>query len=47
MRVESSLATETVTCIAITGHKTKEILVAGCHSGNLLMINTVTKMKKE
>ena len=47
MRVESSLATETVTCIAVTGYKSKEILVAGCHSGNLLMINTSSKLKKE
>lgn len=47
MRVESSLATETVTCIAVTGHKNKDMLVAGCHSGNLILINTTQKLKKE
>lgn len=51
MKTEASLPTETITCIALTGNyiggggnnnnKTKEILVAGCHSGNLLMISTI------
>jgi len=49
MRVEGSLATETITCIALTGGNTKQkdILVAGCHSGNLLMISVSSRTKKE
>ena len=47
MKVDGSLATETITCIAVTGNKNKEILVAGCHSGNFLMINTPNRVKKE
>ena len=49
MKVEGSIATETITCIALTGGngKQKDILVAGCHSGNLLMISTALKTKKE
>ena len=39
--------TETITCIAATGGSKKEILVAGCHSGNFIMINAVSKTKKE
>ena len=31
----------------MTGNKSKEILVAGCHSGNLIMINASSKLKKE
>jgi hypothetical protein len=49
MKVDSNLATETITCIALTGGnaKSKDILVAGCHSGNLLMISVISKTKKE
>lgn len=35
--------TETITCIAATGLNKMEILVAGCHSGNLLLINSTTR----
>lgn len=50
MKVEASLPTETITCIALTGgnnSKTKDVLVAGCHSGNLLLISSTQKIKKE
>lgn len=44
--VEHSILTETITCIAATGAK-KEILVAGCHSGNLIVFSVSSKGKKE
>jgi WD40 repeat protein len=37
--IEHQIMTETITCIASTGSK-KEIIVAGCHSGNLIFINS-------
>ena len=39
MKVDGSIATETITCIAITGQKNRDILVAGCHSGNIILIS--------
>ena len=47
LKIESQIMTETITCISSTGSQKKEILVAGCHSGNLIMINTQSKTKKE
>lgn len=47
LKIESQIMTETITCIATTGPNKKEILVAGCHSGNLILINTSTKSKKD
>lgn len=50
MKVEGSIPTETITCIAVTGGsnpKQKDILIAGCHSGNLLIVNVNQKNKKE
>lgn len=38
--------TETITCIALTAPKS-DLIVAGCHSGNLLLISTTTKAKRE
>ena len=46
MKPESSLTTETITCIAVTGNK-KDILIAGCHSGNIITISVSSKTKKE
>jgi WD40 repeat protein len=39
--IEHQIMTETITCITNTGSK-KEIIVAGCHSGNLILINAST-----
>ena len=46
--------TETITCIAATGYSgtgsnsnKRDILVAGCHSGNLIVVNANSKTKKE
>jgi WD40 repeat protein len=47
LKIESQIMTETITCISSTGSLKKEILVAGCHSGNLILINSLTKTKKE
>ena len=38
-KVEMTVQTETITCLAQTGPK-QDILVAGCHSGNLVTIKT-------
>ena len=38
--------TETITCITATGNK-KDILIAGCHSGNLMIFSASSKTKKE
>lgn len=37
LKVDKTITTETITCIAITGSK-RDILVAGCHSGNFITI---------
>lgn len=42
-KVDYELCSETITCVAITGQK-KEIIVAGCHSGNLILVNSLTKI---
>ena len=50
LKVEASMATETITCLALTGLSpkgTKDILVAGCHSGNMLVISVSTRTQKE
>jgi len=47
LKNECSIITETITCIAATGGAKKEILVAGCHSGNLILINSISKTKKD
>lgn len=39
--------TETITCIALTGSNKKDIIVAGCHSGNLIFISSSSKQKRE
>lgn len=44
LKIENQIMTETITCISVTG-PSKQILVAGCHSGNLLMINIAQKNK--
>lgn len=46
-KIESQIGTETITCIASTGNNKKDILVAGCHSGNLILISSTTKQKKD
>lgn len=46
LKIESQIMTETITCIAATGIQ-KNILVAGCHSGNLILINASTRSKKD
>ena len=38
--------TETVTCVTLTSPK-KDLLVAGCHSGNFLLINATSRTKWE
>lgn len=45
-KIDSQIMTETITCIALTSPK-KDLLVAGCHSGNLILISTVSKSKRE
>ena len=40
IKVDQSIMTETTTCFCSTGPK-NEILVAGCHSGNLNLHRTV------
>eukprot|EP00347_Sterkiella_histriomuscorum_P021612 403333373 len=52
MKCETSIPTETITCIALTGQqqtpqKPKDIIVAGCHSGNLLIVSVSQRAKKE
>jgi WD40 repeat protein len=44
LKVEAQIMTETITCIAATGLN-KNLLVAGCHSGNLILILASTKNK--
>ena len=39
LKVELSINTETITCIAVTCMR-KDMLVAGCHSGNFITIRT-------
>lgn len=39
LRVQHQISTETTTCICVTG-KDKELLVTGCHSGNLNFYKT-------
>lgn len=46
LKVDLSIKTETITCIVCTGPK-QDLLIAGCHSGNLIAIKTVTRTKKE
>lgn len=46
LRVELSISTETITCIVATSVR-KDIIVAGCHSGNLITIRTLHRSKKE
>jgi WD40 repeat protein len=46
LKIESQILTETITCIAATG-TSLNILVAGCHSGNLILVNSSSKTKKE
>lgn len=45
-KVEMTVQTETITCLTVTGPR-MDILVAGCHSGNLVSINTKQRSKKE
>jgi len=50
MKVETSLPTETITCIELTGGHgkgNKDILVAGCHSGDILIISVSQRSLKE
>lgn len=47
LKVDSQIMTETITCLTATGSSKKEILVAGCHSGNIILISTLTKAKKD
>lgn len=46
LKVDLSISTETITCIVATSAR-KDILVAGCHSGNLITIRTNQRTKKE
>lgn len=46
LKVDLSISTETITCIVATSVR-KDILVAGCHSGNLITIRTNQRSKKE
>ena len=46
LRVELSISTETITCIVATSPK-KDIIIAGCHSGNLITIRMQYRSKKE
>ena len=41
-----TVQTETITCLTVSGPRL-DILVAGCHSGNLVSINTKQRSKKE
>ena len=43
---EATIQTETITCIACTGPK-KDLLVAGCHSGNLITVSVPSRTKRE
>ena len=45
LKVEDSITTETITCMAATS-PLKQILVAGCHSGNFILINLRNRGKK-
>jgi len=49
LKIESQIVTETITCIAATGggSNKKEILVAGCHSGNLVIVSAASRTKKD
>ena len=46
MKVEMSISTETITCIVNTGPR-KDVLVAGCHSGNFITCRTDRRSKKD
>ena len=46
LKVELSINTETITCIVATSAR-NDILVAGCHSGNLITISTKQRSKKD
>ena len=46
LKVDLSINTETVTCIVATSLR-KDVLVAGCHSGNLITIRLIQRTKKE
>lgn len=46
LKVELSLNTETITCIVATACR-KDILIAGCHSGNLISITSKQRSKRE
>ena len=45
LKVDTTLQTETVTCITATG-KHKEYIIAGSHSGNIICIKSYTREKK-
>ena len=46
LKVELTINTETITCIVATSAR-KDIIVAGCHSGNFITIRTMQRTKKE
>lgn len=46
LRVDLTVKTETITCIVATGQK-QDLLIAGCHSGNIISIKTAYRTKKE
>jgi len=46
MKVEEKINTETITCCAISGQNL-DMLVAGCHSGNLMLVNCQKTEKRE
>lgn len=46
MKVEEKINTETITCVAVSGQN-KEMLIAGCHSGNLMIVNCSKTEKRE
>lgn len=39
LKVEATLVIETITCITVTGSGKNDILAAGCHSGNLVIVS--------
>jgi len=45
-KVLSELQTETITCVCATGPK-RDFLIAGCHSGNILVISATSRVKRE
>ena len=46
MKVDEKINTETITCCAISGLR-QDLLISGCHSGNLMIINVNNTEKKE